>query len=597
MAQQKKSKTNWRILLRLVPFTRPHRGWLIASLVTGILGGLVNIQSPLLIQGLTDAAVGGERARFLHFLYLSIVWVVARHVLLTLYLHSSARTQIYPIRELRDRLTAHIQRLPLATVDAHHTGDLVSRLNNDVDKVSQALDNLGDNAWQPIQMVLAIVYMAFISWKLLLAGIVLIPVSTVLFNMVSKPMERLARQRMEAMGRINAVIQDTIGGIGIVKAFNAGQIRTDRFGEVARDVEQKGRGINRQNSLLLGLFLALRYIPQLVIPLYGGYLALQGQLSAGSVVAANLLIWQIFLPVERILAFLRQMRQTIPAVERLYELLDAAPERGAEQAGTRPFEIQAGAAPIEFASVSFGYEEETRILDDLSFQVPRGETVALVGPSGSGKSTVFKLLCGFYSSQEGHVRLYGNDLGQCSLADARAHVSFVAQESYLFPTTIGENIAYGRPGATQAEIVAAATMANAHDFILEQPQGYDTTVGERGTRLSGGQRQRIALARALLKDAPILLLDEPTSALDTQSEALVQEALDRLMEGRSTLVVAHRLSTIREADRVLVLDGGAIVESGTHEQLMQTDTLYKRLYLRQAEDHAGGRDGKEGARA
>jgi subfamily B ATP-binding cassette protein MsbA/ATP-binding cassette subfamily B protein AbcA/BmrA len=307
----------------------------------------------------------------------------------------------------------------------------------------------------------------------------------------------------------------------------------------------------------------------------------------GSVVAANMLVWQIFLPIERFLAVLKQMRETIPAVERLFEILDASAERSPERAGEHPFEVQAKAPAVALEQVRFGYDDQNPILDGLSFQVLQGETVALVGPSGSGKSTVLRLLCGFYESQEGRISVYGNPLDQCSPSDARAHLSFVAQESYLFPTTIGENIAYGRRGVTRDEIVAAAVMANAHDFILEQPEGYDTLVGERGTRLSGGQRQRIALARALLKDAPLLLLDEPTSALDTQSEALVQDALDRLMEGRSVLVVAHRLSTIREADRVLVLDAGSIVESGTHEQLMQDETLYKRLYLRQASVERG----------
>jgi ABC-type multidrug transport system fused ATPase/permease subunit len=584
--KQKESKTNWRILLRLAPFLRPHRLWLVAAIVSGMVGGLVSIQSPLLIQGLTDTAVSGQRDDFLRFLYLTLALVVAMFVLRFIYGHANARSGTYPIRDLRNRITAHIQRLPLSYVETHHTGDLVSRLNNDVDKVAQAINNLGENAWQPIQMCMAIAYMAMVSWKLLLAGCVLIPVSTVLFNRVSKPMEKLSRQRMEALGRINAVIQDTIGGMGIVKAFNAGQARAARFGAVAQDVEHKGMGINRQDSILVAVFLALRYIPQLVIPLYGGYLAFKGEISAGSVVAANVLVFQIFLPVERFLAFLRQMRETIPAVERLLQVLD----QPAERAGERAFEVQTEAAAIEFEDVAFGYDDENRILDDLSFHVPRGETVALVGASGSGKSTVFKLLCGFYESQQGRIRVCGNDLAHCSSADVRTRVSFVSQDTYLFPTTIAENIGYGRPGATRDEIVGAAKVANAHDFIVEQPEGYDTGVGERGGKLSGGERQRIALARAILKDAPILLLDEPTSALDTQSETLVQEALDRLMEGRSVLVVAHRLSTIRDADRVLVLDAGSIVESGTHEQLMQTDTLYQRLYLRQVS--AGRKPGR-----
>ena len=578
IVKQKEPRTNWRILLRLIPFLRPHRLWLGAAIVTGIAGGLVWIQHPLLIQGLTDTAVSGQREGFLRFLYLTLAWVIARAILHYLYGHANARSSIYPVRDLRNRVTAHIQRLPLSTIETHHTGDLVSRLNNDVGKVAQAVNNVGENAWQPIQMAIAIAYMVMVSWKLLLAGCILIPVSTVLFNIVSKPMEKLSKQRMEALGRINSVIQDTIGGIGIVKAFNAGEIRAGRFEAVARDVEHKGMGINRQNSILLGMFLVLRYIPQLVIPLYGGYLAFNGEISAGSVVAANALIWQIFLPVERFLALLRQMRETIPAIERLLQVLD----QPAERTGERAFEVQPEAASIEFDRISFGYDDEKVILDGLSFQVPQGETVALVGPSGSGKSTVFKLLCGFYEPQKGQIRVCGNDLAYCSPADARARVSFVAQDTYLFPATIAANIGYGRSGVARDEIVAAAKVANAHDFVVEQPEEYDTEAGERGIKLSGGERQRIALARAILKDAPILLLDEPTSALDAQSETLVQEALDRLMEGRSVLVVAHRLSTIRDADRVLVLDKGSIVERGTHEQLMQADTLYKRLYLRQA---------------
>jgi ABC-type multidrug transport system fused ATPase/permease subunit len=576
--KQKEPKTNWRILLRLVPLIRAHGFWLAAAITTGIVGGLVWIQHPLLIQGLTDTAVSGQRDDFLRLAYLTLVWMGAWFALRYLYGHANARSSLYPVRDLRNRITAHVQRLPLSTVDTQHTGDLVSRLNNDVDKVAQAINNIGQNAWQPIQMTIAIVYLAMVSWKLLLAGCILIPMSTVLFNRVSKPVEKLSRQRLEALGGINAVIQDTIGGIGIVKALNAKQIRADRFEAVARDVERKGHGINRQNVLLIGVFLALRYIPQLVIPLYGGYLALKGEMSAGSVVAANALIWQIFLPVEQLLAFLRQMRETIPAVERLLQVLD----QPAERAGERAFKVQAEAASIAFENVSFGYEDETEILDGLSFRVPRGETVALVGPSGSGKSTVLKLLCGFYRSREGRIRICGNDLARCSPADARTQVSLVAQEPYLFPTTIAENIGYGRLGAKRDEIVAAARMANAHSFIVEQPEGYDTEVGERASKLSGGERQRIALARAILKDAPILLLDEPTSALDAQSETLVQEALDRLMEGKSVLVIAHRLSTIRDADRVLVLDEGTIVESGTHDQLIAADTLYKRLYLVQA---------------
>jgi len=238
-------------------------------------------------------------------------------------------------------------------------------------------------------------------------------------------------------------------------------------------------------------------------------------------------------------------------------------------------------SPIEFKDLSFSYDGETNILNQLSFKMTAGKVVALVGASGSGKSTILKLVSGFYEPSTGHIQLYGQDLATSDLAAARQLMSLVSQDTYLFPTTIAENIAYGRPGATIDDIVAAAQQANAHDFIMDFPDAYNTNVGERAVKLSGGQRQRLALARAILKDAPILLLDEPTSALDTQSEALVQQALERFMSNRTVLVVAHRLSTIQNADEILVIDQGSVQERGTHEQLMKTESLYKNLYLRQ----------------
>jgi subfamily B ATP-binding cassette protein MsbA/ATP-binding cassette subfamily B protein AbcA/BmrA len=382
---------------------------------------------------------------------------------------------------------------------------------------------------------------------------------------------------MEHLAQASAVTQDAIGGIFIIKAFNLQKVLTQKFKRIAEAVRLEGLAIDRRAGVEFAVFLMLRYTPQLVAPLYGGYLAFIGEISVGALLASVYLIWMVFIPVETALRWIRQWREITPALERMFEILD----HPIEAASSRTAPPITDAPALSFHSVKFRYKAEDDVLADFSMTVAKGRIVALVGPSGCGKSTVLKLLCGFYRPQEGEVKIFGRDIFQSGLRDARQKVSLVSQDTYLFPTTIAENIAYGRLGAGKADIIAAAKKANAHAFILQQPDGYETYVGERGVRLSGGERQRIALARAILKDAPILLLDEPTSALDAQSEAIVQETLDRFMLGRTVVVVAHRLATIKSVDEIVVLEGGKLRERGTHRDLMAGNTLYKRLYLKQ----------------
>jgi ABC-type multidrug transport system fused ATPase/permease subunit len=430
---------------------------------------------------------------------------------------------------------------------------------------------------QPVVFLLGFTYMYMLSWKLLLATCILIPISSILYDKVVKPMQVHSRKEMEHLARANAVTQDAIRGIYIIKAFNLQNILAKKFRQIAEDVRNEGLAIDRRAGIEFAVFLLLRYTPQLVAPLYGGYLAFHGEITVGALIASNYLIWMIFIPVETMLGWIRQLREVAPAVERVFAVLDQ-PIEETHQHGFQPFP---DAPAFRFDKVNFKYNDETQILHDFSLSVDKGKAVALVGPSGCGKSTVLKILCGFYRPQSGHIHVEGNDILQSDLYEVRKRVSLVSQETYLFPTTIAENIAYGRQGATRDEIIAAARAANAHDFISAQPEGYETQVGEWGSKLSGGEKQRIALARAILKDAPILLLDEPTSALDAQSEAILQEALERFMRGRTVLVIAHRLSTIRNVDEIIVLEGGRLRERGTHQELMRADSLYKRLYLKQ----------------
>ena len=576
MSEQKEN-TSWKTVLRLMPFVKPHRIWLVLNMLGSTLRAFSSFANTLILQQLTDTVVRTDTDSFVRWLYIAGGIVVLSMIVNYGTRYASGRTISPTLRDLRHRTSEHIQHLPMSNLEAHHTGDLISRLNNDIGQIPALLNSISEVVYQPVLFAGSFIYLLLISWKLLVISCILIPITAVLYNKVSKPMEELSRKNLEGHSRANSMIQDVIGGMPIVKAFNLQKIMFGRYRNVVQEIETQGLAMDRREAALMTLYLALRYIPQLIVPLYGGYLALKGEISPGSVVAANLLIWNVFQPVEALLGLLRQVRTITPAIQRVFEILDEVPEHG----GAPVVMSDPNIPPVELGELSFSYDGETNILNQLSLEVTAGKMVALVGASGSGKSTILKLICGFYTPSAGYIRLYGQDLAASDLAAARHHMSLVSQDTYLFPTTIAENIAYGRLGATSDDIVAAAQQANAHDFIMDFPETYDTDIGERGVKLSGGQRQRLALARAILKDAPILLLDEPTSALDTQSEFLVQQALERFMPNRTVLVVAHRLSTIHNADEILVIEQGSVRERGTHEQLMKTESLYRHLYLRQ----------------
>jgi subfamily B ATP-binding cassette protein MsbA/ATP-binding cassette subfamily B protein AbcA/BmrA len=341
---------------------------------------------------------------------------------------------------------------------------------------------------------------------------------------------------------------------------------------------KKGIGIARIWSWIIASTYGLVIVPFIIAFGLGGYLIIDKQMTFGSLFAfINLLNWVVN-PLGNMPPIIASMGEAAGAAQRIFKLLDQDIERDSGRVN-RP--IQDSQAIIQLEDVSFAYSDGVPVLKDVDLDIRKGQTVAVVGPSGGGKSTLLKLILGFYRPPHGLIRLFGDDLNEWKLSAARQQMAFVAQDSYLFPVSLAENIRCGRPGASQADVERAARLANIHDFIAGLPDGYETNAGEWGSRLSGGQKQRISLARAILKDAPILLLDEPTSALDAESEALVQEALERFTQDRTTVVIAHRLSTIKNADRVLVLHDGEIVEDGTHDELIEKGGLYLDLYQRQ----------------
>ena len=584
MPTQTHSPPPWRTTLRLWPFTRPHAAWLGLGIVVAAAEAGLNIAVTFLVKQMTDAALASQAHTFVYYLK----WMIGAIGLGLLIAYvgrvAGIRISAFPIRDLQNRLTAHLQNLPLAAIERYHSGDLVSRFNSDAKRLEGLVGSIPGHVYQPLLFAGAFSYMLILSWKLLLVSFVLMPISIIASDRLSRPVEKHARRQREFLAEGNAVAQDAIGGVAIIKAFQLQAQLVRKYVRAMSQVQHESLQISRLDAY--GLFVQgiLRFIPQLVLPVYGGYLIVQGELTVGGLLACASLMWHVFVPVEAFLGFVRQMRETAPSAARLWEIEDLDQEAGAAQ----PFVRTASPSPVRFSNVSFRYGQDSPLLDDISFVLRTNAVTALVGSSGCGKSTLLKLLCLFYTPDKGTIDVWGNDTRQVDAADVRAQFALVSQDTYLFSATIAENIAYGRAGAQREEVEQAARAAHAHAFIQDLPQGYDTPVGERGIRLSGGQRQRIAIARAVVKDAPILLLDEPTSALDTEAEAIVEEALRALMHQRTVLMIAHRLSTIQHAEHVLVMDAGRIVESGTHSELLQQDGVYQKLYMKQVAEGGHG---------
>lgn len=563
---------------QLVVFVALYWGWGVLNIIASLGSAVTDISAGYFIKNITDFALENRQDDIVRTIYVILAVVVLGVAVKYGVKYTSGRFSSLAVRDIRTQTIRAVESLPFAELEANHSGDMVSRLTNDAYVIQNFfLDDFPNLIYQPIVFVTTFIYLFTLNAELLVWAMVIVPLTLVATNILGKPLGGFVAQRQEGLGKVDAVIQDTIGGIFMLKAFNIESALQQKFYTAVSQVRDNELRRQKRLALMTPLFIVLRTIPILSTTGYGGYLAMTGRMTPGSVFAFVYLLHFLIQPLTIIPELLAQLRGVLATAGRIMEVLHRSPERTDGQS----FALEEGCTAIEFAGVSFGYNEESDVLKQTNFQIPHQKTVALVGHSGSGKSTVLKLLCGFYEPENGHVKVYGHPLDDWNLTALRCQMSLVSQDMYLFPASIADNIAYGRYGATRSEIVEAAKAANVHNFISELSGGYETEVGERGHRLSGGQRQRIGIARAILKNAPILLLDEPTSALDVHSEALVQEALERFMRGRTVLVIAHRLSTIQRADDMLVLDRGCIVENGSHQELLERDGVYKQLYLKQ----------------
>ena len=591
---------------RLWTFVRPHRGKLAGVVALNAVAAIADVFSftlliPFLnalfdkadiipptgfIGKLLNATIGAllvagdKMASLRNVILVVLLAVTVKNVLVWLGGQIGVALQEYVVRDLRDRIYGHLLRLPLPWFTRNKVGQIISRVLNDTSNAKAVVTELVTRSmWSAAQVVATVVGMFVLSWKLSLAAIVVAPLTIGALQPVLRKLRRGYRTLGNDQGEITSLVQEVVSGVRLIKSYGAEPREEARFvtrnAAFARGYVRIGRlsQLSGPVTETLGTFTAV------AILWFGAHLVLiEKTLGDSELIVFLIWVMRLLQPLKQLSQVQPAAQQSLASAERLFEILDAP----AETALDRGTVVAPGFAnALTFESVSFAYEGGDDALTDISFTAHKGEVVALVGASGAGKSTLVDLVPRFIEPTRGRITLDGVDARDIKLDALRALTGIVSQDTVLFNDTVRANVAFGRVAATQAQLDAAATAANALGFINALPNGWDTNLGERGTRLSGGQRQRLAIARALLSDPPVLILDEATSALDAESERLVQEAIDRLLVGRTVFVIAHRLSTIQHADRILVLDQGRLVEEGTHESLLFRNGAYARLHAMQ----------------
>ena len=562
---------------RLLSYIKPYKRRLVEALVCIVVAAAANLYLPWVIKDMIDKVLA---ARDMDMLNLICVGIVVIFFIRGIFYYGQGYLVSYigqrVIVDVRDVLFRKIQRLPIAFFDQRQTGEIMSYISNDVAALQSALvERMVEMLTESAIFVGSLVMMVLLDWKLSILTLITVPLVGLAMDIFGKKVRSAGAVIQERMSDITALMQESISSERVVKSFVREDFEIDRF---HTQNELNFRAVMKDaqlSSLLTPTVEFLAALAVTVIIWFGGKEVVDGVITAGTLVAFLTYAVNLANPVKRLSRIYAQIQKAMAGADRVFALLDMEETvASAPDAKTLP--------PVEgrvcFSDVSFAYREDVPALTDLTFTAEPGQMIAFVGPSGAGKSTVANLIPRFYDVTGGSITVDGHDVRDVTTESLRTQIGIVPQETVLFSATVRENIRYGRLDATDEEIEAAAKDAGAHNFIMALPEGYDTEIGERGANLSGGQRQRIAIARAILKDPRILILDEATSALDTESEKIVQAALDRLMVGRTSFVIAHRLSTIINADRIYVLDGGRIREQGTHEELLAAGGLYAGLY-------------------
>ena len=569
-------------LRRLFRYARPYRTRLIVGTGAVLVSAGLGLVFPRVLGTLVDTALGdgdGADTSTLDVYAFALLAVFAvQGVFNYIRTYNLAVVGEGVVSDLRRDVFDRVIRLPVPFFDEHHTGELTSRLTTDVVVVQGIVsDSLSRVLSQGITLIGGVVLAILISPILSLSVLTFVPLIVLAGAYFGRRLRLMSEDLQDRLAAANAVAEESIASIRVVKWFNSEGALSGEYDRAVIDAYEAARRRARVRAIFVPMITFAGFATIAVVLWLGGRLVASGSLSAGDLVAFLLYTLTIAGAIGSFTGLYGDVQQAIGASGRVFQLLGEQPESTIGEV-----DLPGRIGSVRFQHVEFSYEgREATVLHDIDLEIPPGETLALVGPSGAGKSTIVQLIPRFYDVGSGTVEVDGVDVRSYPVHDLRARMAAVPQEVHLFSGTIAENLRIAKPDATDEELVEACTVANAHRFITEFPDRYDSIVGERGVKLSGGQRQRIAIARAVLADPEILILDEATSSLDAESEALVQEALGRLMAGRTTVVVAHRLSTVIDADRLVVIDGGRIVERGAHHDLISSDGLYARLYAKQ----------------
>ena len=572
------------LLKRFISYYKPHKKLFAMDMTAALLVSVIGVVYPMITRTMLNTLIPDRNYRMIVIFGLTLLGLYFVKMLLNYFIQYEGHMMgVYMQAQMRTDMFAHLETLPYSFYDTHETGKIMSRMTNDLFEVSELAHHGPENIIiSVLSIVISFVYLSTINIWLTLIIFACVPFLIVISYSLRQKMRKAFRDTRSAVAEINASMESSISGIRVTKAFTNAEKEKEKF-EIGNGKFQKARQaaysamgrFHSGNTFVTDVF-------NVVVLIAGGLFLYDGRIQFGDYSAFIVSVNMFIGPVMTLINFMEQFENGVTGFERFCEIMDAKPETD------RPDAQDAGQLEghIEFRDVSYAYDEDKNVLRHVNLNIEKGKTFALVGPSGGGKTTICHLIPHFYDVMSGEILLDGKEISSLTLESVRRNIGIVQQDIYLFNDSMKENIRYGKPDATDEEIILAAKRANIHDYIMTLPNGYDTNIGERGVRLSGGQKQRLSIARVFLKNPPILILDEATSALDNTTEILIQQALDELCKGRTTLVVAHRLSTIKNADEIAVDSDGRITEQGTHEELMAKQGTYFELYQLQFKANA-----------